>query len=86
MKHRNGLLIVALSVACTTAFVLLWAGGIDAMTDRPTLVSKADEPCVQLRDLPLRKAYRQEDIDRLCLVQYSDGYEPRRNPKRIQPE
>jgi hypothetical protein len=26
-----------------------------------------EPPCIHIRDLPIRKAYRQADIDRLCI-------------------
>ena len=88
MTYTTRVLCVGLAAACAAAFLLLWLVGLDVVTEPAPLIIRAPEPCIQLSDLPMRKAYRQSDIDRLCTHQQRDERfhaNPTR-PKRVQPE
>ena len=88
MRYATRLLCVALATACAAAFLLLWLVGLDVFTEPTPLIIRAPQPCIQLSDLPMRKAYRQSDIDRLCTHQQRDErfHAKPNNPKRVQPE
>ena len=88
MNYTARVLCVGLAAACASAFLLLWLIGLDAVTAPAPLIIHAPEPCIQLSDLPMRKAYRQSDIDRLCTHQQRDErfHAKPNNPKRVQPE
>jgi len=87
MTYGHRVLCLALATAGATMFVGLWLG-IDAVTAPAPLIIHAPEPCIQLSDLPMRKAYRQSDLDRLCTHQQRDErfHAKPNNPKRVQPE
>jgi len=87
MTYGHRVLCLALATAGATMFVGLWLG-IDMMPQREAPVIQAPEPCKQLSDLPMRKAYRQSDLDRLCTHQQRDErfHAKPNNPKRVQPE
>ena len=87
MTYGHRVLCLALATAGATMFVGLWLG-IDMMPQREAPVIQAPEPCKQLSDLPMRKAYRPEDFSRLCDVQrYDERFHAKpNNPKRVQPE
>lgn len=64
MSTREALLTLAICAA-TATFADVWL----AMDHKPApapLVAKGPEPCLQLADLPLRKAYDAKTISRLC--------------------
>ena len=88
MNYTARVLCVALATACAAAFLLLWLIGLDAVTEPTPLIIREPEPCIQLSDLPMRKAYRPEDFARLCDVQrYDERFHAKpTNPKRVQPE
>lgn len=88
MQYTTRVLCVGLTAACASAFLLLWLIGLDVVTEPAPLIIRAPEPCIQLSDLPMRKAYRQADIDRLCTYQQRDErfHTKPANPKRVQPE
>ena len=88
MNYTARVLCVGLAAACASAFLLLWLIGLDAVTEPAPLIIRAPEPCIQLSDLPMRKAYRQSDLDRLCTHQQRDErfHAKPNNPKRVQPE
>lgn len=88
MTYTTRVLCVGIGAACASAFLLLWLIGLDAVTEPTPLIIREPEPCIQLSDLPMRKAYRQSDIDRLCTHQQRDErfHAKPNNPKRVQPE
>jgi len=88
MNYTARVLCVGLAAACASAFLLLWLIGLDAVTEPTPLIIREPEPCIQLSDLPMRKAYRQSDLDRLCTHQQRDErfHAKPNNPKRVQPE
>lgn len=88
MSYAARVLCVGLAAACASAFLLLWLIGLDAVTEPAPLIIRAPEPCIQLSDLPMRKAYRPEDFSRLCDRQrYDERFHAKpANPKRVQPE
>ena len=88
MTYTTRVLCVGLTAACASAFLLLWLIGLDVVTEPAPLIIRAPEPCIQLSDLPMRKAYRPEDFSRLCDVQrYDERFHAKpNNPKRVQPE
>lgn len=89
MSYATRALCVALSAACLTLFAGMWLIGLDLLTAEPApVIVIAPEPCIQLADLPMRKAYRQSDLDRLCTHQQRDErfHAKPTNPKRVQPE
>lgn len=88
MTYAARVMCVALATACAAAFLLLWLIGLDVVTEPTPRIIRAPEPCIQLSDLPMRKAYWQSDIDRLCTYQQRDErfHAKPNNPKRVQPE
>ena len=88
MTYTIRLLCVALATACAAAFLLLWLIGLDIITAPEPIIVRAPEPCIQLSDLPMRKAYRQSDLDRLCTYQQRDErfHAKPNNPERVHPQ
>jgi len=82
MSARNALATLAITLA-TMVFALGWLT-MDHAPEPAPLIARAAEPCLQLADLPRRKAYSPADIARLCEHQQHDE-RFHGNPKRVRP-